>query len=803
MWNSLIVGRWTRLAFWARVALIVILLLGLAMPAHVPSAAAAPPPCADLVVTNFTIQPDQPVRDQNVEISITIKNQGTCKAFSFVVQWKSDRFAPTGPSTQVAELGPAESTTVRFEYAFPRAGNFLTIVTIDTSNSVPETNEINNIEIHSVSVRAPTVDLTISAFTVVPDPAVQGRVAHVSITVENQGNTAAGSFLVQWKPGPLIPDLTNQVNSLGIGQSVTVGFDFTYFNDGQFLSHAEVDSSNRIIEADETNNSQTRIIKVDPPLPDLIIEDITVNPAQPVQRSVTTVSITIKNQGHNPARNFLVQWKPAPLIDDLSTQINNLEAGASTTVNFDYTYTRGGDFLSIAVVDSTRRVIELDENNNTKTLQITVQPSSIDLTIVDFTADPAQPTQGSNTHIVITIKNLGNTAAKNFVVEWTPSAAGLNTPGPSTLSKQIDLLGPGETLPVSFDFIYPKYGNFRTIAKVDAFNNVLESNEANNIDLLNLTVSPAPIDLIITSFTIDPAEPTRGSKVKATITVKNNGTFPTDRFAVQWQPIKGSAGKTMAISGLNPGDSQTVTLEAAYFQAGSFESAAIVDVFDQVIETNENNNTNTISVKVKPRQTGVKVTFNNVQIHEAFEDGAGCIIDVECVGEWRIIFAVLDPDSTCQFGDKEAKGVRCEIYSNDDVEDNEEFGIGISFDFTLVESTPLVIAAAGFEVDDLFGLPTGGMFTGAVVQLSSAADYPGIGTMTLPSQQGPCNNGDCFNLTFTVEVTNPPPPLAAELGGQEEKPPQYMLLPANMPLPNGMSLPAGLRRAIYLPIALH
>ena len=717
--------------------LLALLLVALISPATVAPVRAAA--CADLAITNFTITPNRPIQDQNAQITVTVKNQGSCKAFGFVVQWKSDRTAPTGPSTQVPGLDAGASTTVNFEYAFPRAGNFLTVVTADTANTVDETNEINNLEILSVSVRPATVDLIIDKFEIDPDPAVQGRVASITITVENQGNTPADSFVVQWKPAPLLPDLSQQVNGLDSGASIKVKFDYTYRAAGEFLSSAEVDSTNRVREADETNNRATRMIKVDPPLPDLTITSFSISPEQPVRGSKATATIEIKNQGHNPARNFIVQWKPTLLTPDLSTQINFLDEGESTTVTFDYTYAIVGDFTSRAEVDSTNRVLELDETNNDKTIPVTVVPATIDLTIVGFSINPAQPTQGANAHVVIRVANQGNSPAGSFIVEWSPGARGLDPRGPSTLSKQVDSLGAGETVDVAFDFAYAESGNFRTIARVDAFNNVPEINEKNNIDLLYVTVRSG-IDLVV-SLSL-PNETIRGSKTTATITVRNLGIYPADAFFVKWQlDQENPAGPVLKIDGLNPGDSKTVTLEATYFKAGTFKSVAIVDFFKQVAESNEDNNTSNVeTITVNPRQTKVKVTFTKLHVHSDADDIG--------TGEWDMNFVVN--------GEKHP-------YSNHDADSGHTYPedpdatLLAPIEVTLIESQPLSIFVNGLDDDS----PLGPDQLGFVLKVFGASNNYGAGDH---SDKSSCPDG-CYTIDYTIEITDPPPALQAFLAG--------------------------------------
>src|SRR5262245_55820340 len=100
--------------------ILIVLLQSFASRAAI-AAPLPPTPCADLVVTGFTITPPMPVQGIDAQIAITVKNIGKCSSIPFVVQWKSDLLAPTGPSFQVQGLGPGASTTINLVYAFPRA----------------------------------------------------------------------------------------------------------------------------------------------------------------------------------------------------------------------------------------------------------------------------------------------------------------------------------------------------------------------------------------------------------------------------------------------------------------------------------------------------------------------------------------------------------------------------------------------------------------------------------------------------------------------------------------------------------
>src|SRR4051794_10582382 len=101
--------------------------------------------------------------------------------------------------------------------------------------------------------------------------------------------------------------------------------------------------------------------------------------------------------------------------------------------------------------------------------------------------------------------------------------------------KQTGPLSPGTSRTLTFTFTYPRAGDFRTLAHADSFNTVAETNEANNDRILNVTVQPAPIDLVIDSFALSPASPVAGQPATATVTVRNNGPIATGPFAVQFR----------------------------------------------------------------------------------------------------------------------------------------------------------------------------------------------------------------------------------------------------------------------------
>ncbi len=454
-----------------------------------------------------------------------------------------------------------------------------------------------------------------------------------------------------------------------------------------------------------------------------------------------------------------------------------LAVGATTDVYFNFTYQFAGSYTGTITADSSNWVREVNENNNDLQYQVNVGKSFVDLTITDFHYTPANPSQGTNTQFSVTVQNLGNTAAGNFVVSVNPEALGISTPGPFTLTTQVSGLAAGASQTLTFNFQYPDFGNFRGIAKVDAFNNVAESNEANNTALVNLVVAPANIDLRIDSFVLttdlcaqavpagcSPMKYWKGSAVTAAITVHNYGTYPAGNFSVQWLlHDTDSFGPTTSLAGLLPGQSTTVYLTSSYPKDGSFTSTAIADVFNQVVEPCagcETNNTATTNLTVLPRDTSVAVAITQFHVFNDLDDGlAGA-------GEWNMMLAALVPGATCHFnpfGGVDINSFQCaNFYKNPDGAGDQ--GAGPTLNLTLTEFMPLAIAITGCE-DDSTVLATCEPFDfpGYTLKIWLPGDYQVAGSVQLAGTKGDsrCSNGECFYADVSVTVTAGPPPPAS------------------------------------------
>ena len=217
-----------------------------------------------------------------------------------------------------------------------------------------------------------------------------------------------------------------------------------------------------------------------------------------------------------------------------------------------------------------------------------------DLVITNFSISPSAPEAEKNVQAVLTVQNLGKTAAGRFSVRWRPFAAHQG------FLQDISGLSSNESKTVAFDFAYPNTGAFNSEAAVDAQSAVDESNEANNTSMRTVNVvPPSKANLWIKDFTFDPPEAEVGKTVRANLVVENAGPGTAGNFAVMWRPYAGHVGLTQPVSGLNVQQSQSLTFEFVYSNSGNFQTEAIVDVNQQITETDEANS-RTLGITVRP-----------------------------------------------------------------------------------------------------------------------------------------------------------------------------------------------------------
>ncbi len=215
-----------------------------------------------------------------------------------------------------------------------------------------------------------------------------------------------------------------------------------------------------------------------------------------------------------------------------------------------------------------------------------------DLT-VKFIMDPPVPFVGSPVHFGIIITNEGGAEVKeSFKVSLTVNGIELYL---STFNEGLE---PGESTIISFDWVWEWIGEFQIKATVDTENVIEESNEENNSYEITVNNNFTAPDLTITKVYLL-KEVYEGDSAMIYIEVSNIGATEASGFTVTLSIFENVY--ESGVIALRAGEKMNVTYYYTFPDPGVYTFKAIVDPWNIVYESNEENNTKVFNINVKER----------------------------------------------------------------------------------------------------------------------------------------------------------------------------------------------------------
>ena len=264
--------------------------------------------------------------------------------------------------------------------------------------------------------------------------------------------------------------------------------------------------------------------------PDLVVTDISWDPASPAPGDAVTLSATIKNQG-DVATPAGVKHGVLFTFDDgaagpgvwSDTHTASIAPGAWVTVaasggSAGATWEAvAGTHTVKAHVDDVNRIAEGDENNNVMTEQIAVTGATTptptpttpvssgkpDLVVTDISWDPANPAPGDAVTLSATIKNQGDAATPAGVKHGVLFTFDDGAAGPGVWSDtHTASIAPGAWVTVIANGSFASAtweaitGTHTVKAHVDDVNRIAESDENNNVmtKQINVGTQTAPAE---------------------------------------------------------------------------------------------------------------------------------------------------------------------------------------------------------------------------------------------------------------------------------------------------------------------
>lgn len=208
--------------------------------------------------------------------------------------------------------------------------------------------------------------------------------------------------------------------------------------------------------------------------------------------------------------------------------------------------------------------------------------SGPDLTIEVTTSSPGTPSMGDDVTFIITVSNRGTaTSGQCYVAYYIDDDY--------VADDYVSAIAPDAS--AEYTFTWTAEAGIHTFTAVaDYKGQVSESDEHNNEK--TYTLSTLAADLIIDSITWSPSEPSVGSTVIFSITIRNQGTVAASSNRVDFY-IGGISRGYKDIGRIDPGGALTETF-SWFSKAGQHEIKAIADKNDSVPEINEDNNETTV-----------------------------------------------------------------------------------------------------------------------------------------------------------------------------------------------------------------
>ena len=189
----------------------------------------------DLVITSITTGSTSYKKGSTITIPNTVKNQGNVGANGFYVNFYLSKDSSITTSDTylgqryISSLSAGATNSASNSFTLPSniSGSYYVGAIADSTNSVAETNELNNIGVSSNTISISVPDLAATSITTGAISYKRGSKITIKNTVKNQGSTASGGFYVKFYLSTNSKYTTSSdiylgkryVSSLGIGSS--------------------------------------------------------------------------------------------------------------------------------------------------------------------------------------------------------------------------------------------------------------------------------------------------------------------------------------------------------------------------------------------------------------------------------------------------------------------------------------------------------------------------------------------------------------------------------------------------------
>jgi len=561
-----------------------------------------------IFANDITFSDANPDPGDSITVSAVIHNYSGRDANNFEVKL-INQFDPATVfnNKQIVHLGAYSATTVSWKIKTPALPAWCPMqVIIDCFNTLIEPNELDNQAIRPFTNGNYTLPGRI-VITAHPNPPVLNSYANLSLCGNAWYEGTAVQLLDSSCAGATVTYTVVETGQSGSTYSNSLGnYCFSiYVPYPAGIYHVNVHITDYTLDGDTSDLFE---VVVPPPVicPDLItsihLGPSTVTPGSChwnnciniLQGQALAGTITVTNAGNGASAATVLNIVSPQGVPNPAGPVNvpALNPGASFVTNIPAMVFNnlGGTFVS-ATADANNNVNECNEWNNTDNVCIMVHPASPDIVASGYNTSPSYECQYNS--IPLNLDNTGGVATGAFTcsvqillggaVQATLFAAVNNLPALSCTTVYFNWpsLPNGHTI-----------GNYTFAFASDIFNQVAESNEANNNANGTVTLLPCKPDLAVygcTYLKVDPVNPQNPGLIDISATVANNGLDASGAFDVLFD-IAGNHVNSHQPS-LAPGQSREITIPQIPTPAlGPNTLIVTADPMNLIDESNELNN---------------------------------------------------------------------------------------------------------------------------------------------------------------------------------------------------------------------
>jgi|GEM_PF-3361564 len=365
----------------------------------------------------ITVAPALPVPDEEIEISVIALNTGVLTTdeteAACYFQGANDSSFATIP-----ELEPEESVVINMELTTPESpGEYTVVIDADPFGNVEEFSETDNRMFQVISVTEGADPAIVDVFTQCETPPV-GDPESLFVRLTNLGGQPSMECLLYisdssgWRDSISIETLT-PTDTASVHMLWPTGVD-----PGDYTLTVHLDPDSLIFDTDRSNNIDEATIST-VYLPDLRLQSLVFDPAEPAVGETLVVSMGIRNRGLASAGPYSVT---VTYPDDTGADGSFESLDGQSTVYAEWTWIPNAPVSGPFTVDldTDEDVEEACEDNNVYHIPLSVVlPWDIQLSAEGIQkADPsAEFVSWDSLDLIIVVENSGQRSAPSVSVE--------------------------------------------------------------------------------------------------------------------------------------------------------------------------------------------------------------------------------------------------------------------------------------------------------------------------------------------------------------------------------------------------